>query len=226
MPINIVKVVILNRIIIFLIPALFFALFITGCDTLRAPSLPGPKSENTSQWPPLEDMDDEEIVDLSDIDNNIHEGSVTVEDMQNDEVYERMDFPTDEYKKLARNGRSTIKGRIFLENSGTMVLNAKGTRLYLNPITSYSKEWYVQSYVKGRIMTPADKRLFNYLRFTTSNEKGEFVFYGVPAGRYYVIGTVVCGDECGFDSVKNIRIATEVRVGAGGKTSVNLSKKL
>ncbi|MBN2768209.1 MAG: carboxypeptidase regulatory-like domain-containing protein [Campylobacterales bacterium] len=217
----------MHRIIFFLLASLFALIFITGCDDLRAPSLPGPKSENISQWPPLDDMDDEEIVDLSDIDNNIHEGSATVEDMQNDEVYERMDFPVNEYKKLARNGSSTVQGRIFLEDSyGGMVLKGKGTRLYLNPVTSYSKEWYVQSYAKGRIMTAADKQLFNYLRFTTSDENGNFIFYGVPAGRYYVIGTIVCGEECGFESVKNIRIATEVKVRQGGKVSVDLSKKL
>ena len=215
----------MHRFIIFFFSVLLL-LLISGCADLSAPSLPYPTSERTSQWPP-EDMDDEEIVDLSDIDTNIHEGSVTVEDMQNDEVYERMEFPENEYARLAKRGTSTIKGRIFLEDSyGGMVVKGKGTRLYLNPVTSYSKEWYVQSYAKGKIMTPADKRLFNYLRFTTSNDDGNFVFYGVPAGRYYVIGTIVCGDECGFDGVKNIRIASEVRVKPGGRVSIDLSKKL
>jgi hypothetical protein len=61
-------------------------------------------------------------------------------------------------------------------------------------------------------MKKADPRLFNYLKFTASDSNGMFGFYGVPSGNYYLIGTVKCGQECGFDSMKNIRIATKVSV--------------
>ncbi|HSR74550.1 MAG TPA: hypothetical protein VLL31_06865, partial [Sulfurovum sp.] len=87
-----------------------------------------------------------------------------------------------------------------------------GTRLYLNPMTSYSDEWYKESYLGGKKMTKADSRLFNYLRFTAANNDGSFAFYGVPSGKYYLIGTVSCGSECGYSSTKNIRLATKVEV--------------
>ena len=61
-------------------------------------------------------------------------------------------------------------------------------------------------------MEEADPRLFNYLKFTASDQNGKFAFYGVPSGSYYLIGTVKCGEECGYDSMKNIRIATKVSV--------------
>ena len=61
-------------------------------------------------------------------------------------------------------------------------------------------------------MEKADSRLFNYLRFTAANSDGKFAFYGVPSGSYYLIGTVKCGTECGYDTPKNIRIATKVSV--------------
>ncbi len=86
------------------------------------------------------------------------------------------------------------------------------TRLYLNPITSYSEQWYEESYLGGYKMQEADPRLFNYLKFTASDKNGKFAFYGVPSGSYYLIGTVKCGEECGYDSMKNIRIATKVSV--------------
>lgn len=59
-------------------------------------------------------------------------------------------------------------------------------------------------------MQKADSRLYNYLKFTASDDTGAFAFYGVPSGRYYLIGTVVCGAECGYANSKNVRIATEV----------------
>jgi hypothetical protein len=84
--------------------------------------------------------------------------------------------------------------------------------LYLNPLTSYSEQWYKESYLGGYKMQKADSRLFNYLKFTASDKNGNFAFYGVPSGSYYLIGTVKCGEECGYDSMKNIRIATKVSV--------------
>jgi hypothetical protein len=61
-------------------------------------------------------------------------------------------------------------------------------------------------------MQAADPRLFNYLKFTASDKNGKFAFYGVPSGSYYLIGTVKCAEECGYESMKNIRIATKVSV--------------
>lgn len=126
--------------------------------------------------------------------------------------FARIDFPVDEYKGLKRIGKGTIKGKIYITDSyGDKVLG-KGTRLYLNPVTSYSTQWYEESYLEGAKMEKADPRLFNYLKFTAANQEGKFAFYGVPSGRYYLIGTVQCGTNCGYASVKNIRIATEVDV--------------
>jgi len=60
-----------------------------------------------------------------------------------------------------------------------------GTRLYLNPVTSYSKQWYEESYLGGYKMQKADPKLFNYLKFTASDSNGVFGFYGVPSGSIY-----------------------------------------
>jgi len=81
-----------------------------------------------------------------------------------------------------------------------------------NPKTSYSDQWYRESYIGGHKMQKADDRLFNYLRFTSSDANGNYAFYGVPSGSYYLIGTVKCGTECGYETPKNIRIATLVTV--------------
>lgn len=193
-----------------------------GCQ--KAPVVqPNGHLSNKESWPPKEKP--QENIDLSDIDKNVHEGALSVEDM-NTQVLPRVAFPTEEYQRLAHSGTNTIKGSVYLEdNYGRRVYGA-GTRLYLNPVTSYSRQWYKESYIGGRVMSPVDDRLFNHLKFTSSDSNGNFVFYGVPNGSYYVIGTVVCGNECGFEGTKNVRIATEVSVNSGQVSTVNLSKRL
>ncbi len=123
------------------------------------------------------------------------------------------------------NGSSTISGRVYLINSidDEQVIK-RNLKLYLNPVTSYSRQWYEHSYLEGYKMTPPDKRLYNYLKFTTTDSNGEFSFFGVPAGEYYLGVKLRCGGECGYDGEKIIRVVKEVYVGDGGTTSVDLTK--
>lgn len=139
-------------------------------------------------------------------------------------VIRRIPFPEDEYKTLARSGKGTIKGSIYIMDDNNKRVYGKNTRLYLNPVTSYSKQWYEQSYIGGYSMEKSDKRLFNYLKFTSSNSRGRFAFYGVPSGSYYLIGMVKCGSACGYESVRNIRVAKEVTINDNDTKTVALSR--
>ncbi len=151
-------------------------------------------------------------INISDLDENLTEDETMITEDMDDEKMGRIAFPTSEYYRLARTGKGTVKGAIYVNDySGRKIMGA-GTRLYLNPATSYSDQWYRESYIGGYKMKEADSRLFNYLRFTAANSNGKFAFYGVPSGSYYLIGTVKCGTECGFDTPKNIRIATKVSI--------------
>jgi len=175
---------------------------LTGCVSRDIPINPNQHRENQYN------VND---VDMSDLDENLTESEMMMTE-EGDEKMERIEFPTSEYYSLPRSGRGTIKGTIYITDSyGSRVLGA-GTRLYLNPITSYSKQWYIESYLGGNRMQKADSRLFNYLKFTAANSNGKFAFYGVPNGSYYLIGTVKCGEQCGYESDKSIRITTRVSV--------------
>jgi hypothetical protein len=136
-------------------------------------------------------------------------------------VIKRIAFPSDEYARLKTSGNSTVKGTIFVRY-GDRQISGHQTRLYLNPVTSYSNQWYRESYLAGHKMEKSDSRLFNYLKFTASNNNGQFAFYGVPSGSYYVVGTVKC-TECGG---KNIRIARKVTVNGSNTVSVELGKTI
>ena len=174
---------------------------LTGCVSRDIPLQP---QRNTNPY----NVND---VDMSDLDENLTESEMLMTE-EGEEKMERIVFPTSEYYSLPRTGRGTIKGTIYISDSyGSRVLGS-GTRLYLNPITSYSKQWYVESYLGGNRMQKADSRLFNYLKFTAADSKGRFAFYGVPNGSYYLIGTVKCGEQCGYSNEKSIRIATRVSV--------------
>ena len=151
-------------------------------------------------------------VDISDLDQNLTESETMITEDMDTEKMARIPFPTSEYYRLARTGKGTVKGSIYVKDAYDKKIMGAGTRLYLNPATSYSDQWFRESYLGGYKMEKADSRLFNYLRFTAANSDGKFAFYGVPSGSYYLIGTVKCGTECGYDTPKNIRIATKVSV--------------
>jgi hypothetical protein len=137
---------------------------------------------------------------------------------------ERIDFPVEEYKHIRKVGSSTVTGRVYLENSYTSEkVMGKKVKLYLNPVTSYSEQWYQESYLGGYKLSKSDPRLFNYLKFTMSGTDGKFDFFGVPKGEYYLVGTMKCGAECGFSENKVIRLVKEISVGRG-TTRVDLMK--
>jgi len=161
------------------------------------------------------------------IDGNLTDGNLTSEmPLENGGRMERIDFPVEEYKHIRKIGRSTVSGTVYLENSYTSdkVMGQK-VKLYLNPVTSYSQQWYQESYLGGYKMSKSDPRLFNYLKFTMSNADGKFNFFGVPTGQYYLVGTMKCGADCGFSENEVIRLVKEISVGRG-TTRVDLMKNV
>ena len=196
----------MKKSLLFLTSVIFL---MTGCvhQELVLPSLPGGTGEQQKS-----------SVDVSDLNvTPISESSTRVA---------RIPFPVDEYKRLAQIGEGTVKGSIYLTDASGNKIYGKQTRLYLNPVTSYSKQWYNESYLGGKKLDKADPRLFNYLKFTTSDANGKFAFYGVPSGKYYLIGVVRCAEQCGYDTPTNIRIAKEVEVNGKETVDVDLTKSL
>ena len=145
---------------------------------------------------------------------------------KNKTIVKRIPFPVNEYKSLATTGSATVKGQIYVIAPNGNKVFGRNTRLYLNPVTSYSTQWYNESYLGGAKMSKVDSRLFNYLKFTTSDTNGNFEFLNVPSGSYYLIGVVKCGTACGYDRVKNIRIAKKISVLGNSIKEEKLYKEL
>jgi len=128
----------------------------------------------------------------------------------------RIDFPVEEYNHLRKTGRSTLSGSIYLTNGTTNTkIVGQNVKLYLNPITSYSRQWYEESYLGGYKMSKSDPRLFNYLKFTVSKGDGKFNFFGIASGDYYLVGTIKCAQECGYATQTTVRLVKEISIGRG-----------
>jgi len=190
--------------------SLLLAILFSGCvKTGVVPSQYAKGHANQASWGDMTNIDD---VDMTDYDENLSESELMMTEEGEDSRMERITFPTDEYYRLARSGKGTVSGSIYVNGTYDNRVPGANTRLYLNPVTSYSKQWYHESYLGGYKMQKADSRLFNYLRFTAADSNGKFAFYGVPSGSYYLIGTVSCGSECGYASEKSIRLAAKVTI--------------
>ncbi|SFZ98027.1 hypothetical protein MNB_SV-5-658 [hydrothermal vent metagenome] len=184
----------------------------------------GEKRGTSNPWSQQTSDEEGENIDISDLDGNITESELGMVEMSDNNIVKRIPFPVAEYRGYSGVGKGTIKGSIYVKNSYGEKILGKGTRLYLNPATSYSNQWYQESYIGGAKMEKADSRLFNYLRFTASDSNGAYAFYGVPSGSYYLIGTVQCGTECGYDTPKSVRIATKVSVSGNNVVEQDLGR--
>jgi hypothetical protein len=162
----------------------FITLFIlSGCvqNDIRRPQQNYGYGQQQGQGDWADQKLDEESIDISDLDENLTESETAITESQESQQLARIPFPVSEYNRLARTGKGTISGTIYVNDTYGKKIVGSGTRLYLNPVTSYSNQWYNASYIGGAKMQKADSRLFNYLRFTASDTNGKYAFYGVPS---------------------------------------------
>ena len=204
------------------------AFLLSGCNIYRQMVIPTPytptvNTETVTQEQPIVDnstvmpKETEQTQQVTPIKKNPIKQT-------NKTIVQRIPFPEAEYQSLAKTGSGTVTGHIYLVTKDGTKIYGKETRLYLNPETSYSTQWYKESYLGGAKMSKVDPRLYNYLKFTTSDKNGKFEFLNVPSGSYYLIGVVKCGQQCGYSKVKSIRIAKKISVFGSDTVNVDLTK--
>ena len=168
---------------------------------------------------------DETVTTANEVENSNDDNLVSVQRHKR-ELIKRMPFPSEEYRHLRKRGRSTVSGKVYITNRLTADdITKSKVKLWLNPVTSYSTQWYNEVYLGGNKLTKIDKRLFNYLKFTYSSSGGNFNFFGVPSGEYYLTATIQCSVECGYRENKSVLLVQKVYVGSG-TTEVDLSKSV
>jgi len=100
-------------------------------------------------------------------------------------------FVESEYVPYAGEGTATICGQAFTKTRRGEFKYGAGNEAYLNPVTSYSTEWYTVGVIGGRSLNKADRRVLAYNRTTRADGEGRFCFENLPSGDYYLACPVV-----------------------------------
>lgn len=130
-------------------------------------------------------------------------------------TYQRMrSFDEAEYGPYAGKGTASISGQAFLKTRGGEVKYAAGEVVFMNPVTTYSKEWWTIAIQRGLPMSQADARVDAYARETTADGEGRFKFEGLQPGDYYVACSVSWEYVAGFTAGYARRRTTGGMVGA------------
>lgn len=103
-------------------------------------------------------------------------------------VERQVPFSAEKYAKLEKTGSATVTGRLFLETSSGMIPGA-GETVSIAPATAYSAE-AAEVALTGRAVEPADPRAREYTHYATTDSRGYFTANGLPAGVFYIAGSV------------------------------------
>jgi len=95
-------------------------------------------------------------------------------------------FIESEYAPYAGKGTSSIVGQAFLKTRGGDIKFAAGNMVTLNPVTTYSTEWFNIYILQNRRMELTDPRTTPFNRQTTADGNGNFEFRNLRAGEYYI----------------------------------------
>ncbi|MBZ0330475.1 carboxypeptidase-like regulatory domain-containing protein [Halomonas sp. ANAO-440] len=145
------------------IPVALLGLILAGCQMME----PGPPPERI------------EVIDIGD------EHPPETEPADPDRVVRQVAFPEREYAGLERSGSAAISGRLALNG-----MPGTGETVAVAPVTTYSAE-AAEHALAGRAVEPADPRAQAFTHTTRTDGNGQFSLQGLPAGEFYVMGSVV-----------------------------------
>lgn len=95
-------------------------------------------------------------------------------------------FIQSEYDPYENPGTSVITGQAFMKTRGGDVKYGAGCTVVLNPVTTYSTEWFRKAVIEGYSLSEPDPRGSKYHRQTIADGNGYFEFKNLPKGEYYL----------------------------------------
>ena len=142
------------------------------------------------------------------------------------EVLERIPFPAEEYEALTSTGTGAVSGQAFLRTRGGEVKTAAGSEVILNPVTTYSEQWWDEAFIGGSDLTAPDPRYGEYWRAKTVDAQGSFRFDRVPAGEYFITTVVFWEAPTAYGlQPQGGRVAERISVTNDAVTEVMLTEK-
>lgn len=139
----------------------------------------------------------------------------------------RMTFPEHEYQNLETTGSAVVKGQAFLKTRGGDVKVAAGNEVFLNPVTSYSIEWYEKMYIQRKPLVEADPRLQKYLIKAVADGDGRFIFKNVPPGQYFVSTKITWETATGYRGALQVQggtVAKRIAVENGDEIEIIVTR--
>lgn len=97
----------------------------------------------------------------------------------------RATYSPEEYQRFRSDGSGVIEGQAFLVTIGGDVKVGAGREVWLNPVTTYSTEWYERGVIAYETLEPAPAEV-PPPRTTVADGEGRFRFERLPAGDYYL----------------------------------------
>ena len=131
-------------------------------------------------------------------------------------------FNEQEYAQYAYAGTGTISGQVMVRAEGGQTRPAEGSQVSLNPVTSYSTEWWNRTVVGGLNLRSADEREQKYLRTAQTDAQGRFVFGDLPRGEYFVVAALNTGTAPSGASGPSL-VGQRVHLTEGGKVDLVLN---
>ena len=135
---------------------------------------------------------------------------------------QRIPFPEAEYAGLNLSGDKTVKGKIFLVDQLREEQFGSGSEVTLEPITSYSEQWYEVSYLKNKSIKKPDPNYQKYVMRTTADKNGRYSFPGVAPGKYLLTAPLFWkAIDCAANVQKTkIMISLKINVEEGGSVVI------
>lgn len=103
---------------------------------------------------------------------------------------QRIPFNESEYSARPKSGDKVVSGRIFLTDQLEETQVGAGSEVILEPVTSYSNQWFEVCYQNNRTLATPDQRYLQYVLKSTADKDGNFSFTKVAPGDYYLSGLI------------------------------------
>lgn len=102
------------------------------------------------------------------------------------EIIQRIPFNPTEFADLPSSGTATVMGQAFVAGADGIQHYPQNEHARLNPVTSYSRQWYEVNYLAKKNIADADPRYLEYVYKVEFDGQGRFRFHNIPAGDYYI----------------------------------------
>lgn len=129
-------------------------------------------------------------------------------------------FIESEYAPYGVKGDAEIKGSVCAALPAGIKC-PENLSVFINPVTTYSKEWWTKHWAGKNALSPADKRANQYNVWTKADKNGMFEFDDLAAGSYY-IGADACITFTPNQPCTKVRLGKQVTVKDEIKTDLDI----